>query len=182
MAIQTRAQLDIKSNIVKNETAPNANTAARVGGLFDDFADSTVLTLERGMVSLFVDTATPYGISDVNPSAIDIAMSPGVSYGNVLEMSESHITYTGSGAELRVSCQLSFTGTNNRRYYFWIAIDGQEIPQSLWEDTLQGTHAHTVSCEAFVNASDGTKFEIFALSNDPTSINIRTLTFAAYVL
>lgn len=182
MAVQTRAQLDTKSNTVKNETAPSANTAARVGGLLKDFADSTVLTLERGMVSLFVDTATPYGISDASPSPIDITMSAGVSYGNVLEISDSHITYVGSGAELRVSCQLSFTGVNNRRYSFWIAIDGQEIPQSLCEYTLQGTHAHTVSCEAFVSAGDGTKFEIFALSNDPTSINIRTLTFAAYVL
>jgi hypothetical protein len=182
MAVQTRTQLQNKSATVQNETAPSANTAARVGGLFDDFADSTVLTLERGMASLFVDAATPYGISDAIPSPIDITMSAGASYGNVLGTSDSKITYTGSNAELRVSCQLSFTGVNNRRYSFWIAIDGQEIPQSLWEDTLQGTHAHTVSCEAFVNASNGTQFEIFALSNDPTSINIKTLTFAAYVL
>lgn len=183
MAVQTRAQLLTKSATVQNETAPNANTAARVGGLFDDFADSTVLTLERGMASLFVDATTPYGISDANPSPIDITMSAGASYGSVLEpYRDSKIIYTGSNAKLRVSCQLAFTGVNNRRYSFWIAIDGQEIPQSLWEDTLQGTHAHTVSCEAFVNASVGSEFEIYALSTDPAAIDIKTLTFAAYVL
>lgn len=182
MAVQTRAQLDTKSNTVKNETAPSANTAARVGGLLKDFADSTVLTLERGMVSLFVDTTTSYGISNVSPSPIDIVMNPGTGYGDVFQTSDAKITYIGSDATLRVSCQLTFTGTNNRRYYFWIAIDGQEIIQSLWEDTLQGTHSHTVSCEAFVNASSGTQLEIFALSNDANSINIRTLTFTAYVL
>lgn len=182
MAVQTRAQLLTKSATVQNETAPNANTASRVGGLFSDFADSNVLTLERGMVSLFISTTTPFSISDGSSVPIDISMDAGPGYGSVLSTSDYGITYTGSNAKLRVSCQLAFTGVNNRRYSFWIAQDGVEIPQSLWEDTLQGTHTHTASCEAFVNASNGSLFEIYAISNDPTAINIKTLTFAAYVL
>lgn len=182
MAVQTRTQLQTKSATVQNETAPSANTAARVGGLFDDFADSTVLTLERGMLSLFVDTTTPFSISDVSPSPIDKSMNAGTDYGSIFSSEDAKITYTGENAVLRVSCQLTFTGVNNRKYFFWIAQDGAEIAQSLWEDTLQGTHSHTASCEAFVQASTGDQFEIFALSNDPTAINIRTLTFAAYVL
>ncbi len=182
MAVQTRAQLLTKSATVQNETAPNANTAARVGGLFGDFADSNVLTLERGMVSIYISMTASFAISDANPSPIDITMDAGPGYGSVLEQSDSKITYTGSNAKLRVSCQLAFAGVNNRRYSFWIAQDGVEIPQSLWEDTLQGTHAHTASCEAFVSASNGSLFEIYAISNDPTAIDIKTLTFAAYVL
>lgn len=180
MAVQTRAQLDTKSNIVKNETAPNANTAARVGGLFDDFADSVTLNGERGFVSLYVDTPTGYTPNTSTEVVVDITMQNGASAGSVFSASDYTISYIGSiSAGIRISCQLTFTGTNNRRYSFWIARNGSIIPQSLSENTTQGSHNHVVSLEAFVLASTDSFFEIFASSDSSDEITIQTLTFAA---
>jgi len=124
MAVQTRAQLDTKSNTVKSETAPSA--------------------------------------------------------GSIFSASDYTIYYTGSiTVGLRVSCQLTFAGTNNRRYSFWIAQNGNIIPQSLSENTTQGTHNHVICLEAFVLASTDNSFEIFASSNSGDEINIKTATFTA---
>lgn len=183
MAVQTRIQLQNKSGIVQNETVANANTALRVGGLFDDFADSVTLNGERGAATLFVDSSTPYSISDITESVVDITMNQGTDYGAIFSVGQYSFTYEPTtGAFLRVSCQLAFTGVNNRMYSFWIAQDGNIIPQSKWSDTTQGNHEHTASCEAFVNASNNSVFEIYALANDNTPIDIRTLTFAAYTI
>lgn len=180
MAVQTRAQLDTKSNTVKSETAPSANTAARVGGLLEDFADSVTLNGERGFANLYVDTSTPYTPNTSTEVAVDIAMLHGASAGSIFSVSDYTISYTGSiTVGLRISCQLVFAGANSRRYSFWIAQNGNIIPQSLSEETTHGTHNHTICLEAFVLASTENSFEIFASSSSGTEISIKTVTFTA---
>jgi len=180
MAVQTRAQLDTKSNTVKSETAPSANTAARVGGLLEDFADSVTLNGERGFASLYVDTPTGYTPNTSTEVVVDITMENGASAGSIFSASDYTISYTGSiTVGLRISCQLTFAGTNNRRYSFWIAQNGNIIPQSLSENTTQGTHNHVICLEAFVLASTDAFFEIFASSNSGSEITIQTATFTA---
>jgi hypothetical protein len=180
MAVQTRAQLDTKSNTVKSETAPSANTAARVGGLLEDFADSVTLNGERGFANLYVDTPTGYTPNTSAEEVVDITMKNGASAGSVFSTSDYTITYTGSiTVGLRISCQLTFAGANNRRYSFWIAQNGNIIPQSLSENTTQGTHNHVICLEAFVLVSENNSFEIFASSNSGDEITIQTATFTA---
>lgn len=180
MAIQTRTQLQAKSATVQSETAPSANTAARVGGLFDDLSDSVTLNGERGFASLYVDTPTGYTPNTSTEVAVDIAMENGASSGSVFSTSDYTISYTGSiTVGLRISCQLTFAGINDRRYSFWIAQNGNIIPQSLSENTTQGTHNHFICLEAFVLASTDAFFEIFASSNSGSEITIQTATFTA---
>ena len=45
MSVQMRTQLQASAATITNETAAAANTAARVGGLFDDLADTATLNL-----------------------------------------------------------------------------------------------------------------------------------------
>lgn len=183
MAVQTRVQLQNKSATVQNETVANANTALRVGGLFDDFADSVTLNSERGLMTLYVDSSVYYTPSTSTPAVLNVNMNAGPSFGSSFSESSHAITYNGIiQAPIRISVQLNFTGTNNRKYSFWIAQDGNIIPQSLSENTTQGTHSHVVSAEAFVVANTGSYFHIYASSNDSNPIDIKTLTFAAYTL
>ena len=183
MAVQTRVQLQNKSATVQNETVANANTALRVGGLFDDFADSVTLNSERGLMTLYVDSSVSYTPSTSTPAVLDVSMNGGPSFGTGFSESDYAITYSGAiSAPIRISVQLTFAGTNNRRYSFWIAQDGNIIPQSLSENTTQGTHNHVIYAEAFVVADTGSYFEIYAESSDSNSINIKTLTFAAFTI
>jgi len=183
MAVQTRVQLQNKSATVQNETVANANTALRVGGLFDDFADSVTLNGERGLTSLYLDSSVSYTPSISTEKVVDVAMLEWQSFGSVFSSSEYTITYNGTiSAPIRISAQLTFAGVNNRRYSFWIAQDGNIIRQSLSENTTQGTHNHVICTEAFVVANTGSYFEIYASSNDSNSINIKTLSFAAFTI
>ena len=54
MSVQTRTQLQASALTITNETTAGANTAARVGGLFDDLADTATLNRERGYASLLL--------------------------------------------------------------------------------------------------------------------------------
>jgi hypothetical protein len=51
MSVQTRTQLQASAATITNETVAGANTAARVGGLFDDLADTATLDRERGVAN-----------------------------------------------------------------------------------------------------------------------------------
>ena len=180
MAIQTRNQLQIKSATVQSETAPSANTAARVGGLFDDLSDSVTLNGERGFANLYLDTPTGYTPNTSTEVVVDITMQNGASAGSIFSASNYTISYTGLiTVGIRISCQLVFEGTNSRRYSFWIAQNGNIIPQSLSEETTHGNHNHTICLEAFVLASTDNSFEIFASSSSGNEISIKTVTFTA---
>lgn len=185
MAVQTRSQLRTNSLVIQNETIANANTASRVGGLFDDFADSVTINGERGFLTRIITaTGTTY-LPSATPQVLDVIMLDGAFSGTVFNSTNDYsITYQGSNtAAVRVSCQLTFAGANNKRYSFWIALNGTVIQQSLSENTTQGSHNHVICVEAFVNATTNSLFEVFCESNDTaTNMTITTLSFAAYTL
>lgn len=183
MAIQTRTQLQAKSATVQNETAPSANTAARVGGLFDDFADSVTLNGERGLMTLIVDAPVLFGTDNGNAILLDISMNESETLGDVFESSENKITYTGAGtAKIRVAALLSFAGINNREYVFYIAKNDNVIAQSACANTTQGTHAHPAFSEAFLKADSGDQFTVYVYANTSNNITINNLTFSAFTI
>ena len=183
MAVQTRTQLQNKSAIVQNETAPSANTAARVGGLFDDFADSVTLNGERGLMTLIVDAPVTFATVNNNTILLDVSMNEAENLGDVFESSENKITYTGAvSAKIRVAVLLSFSGINNRQYFFYIAKNGNVIAQSACENTTQGTHTHSAFSEAFLKADSGDQFTVYVLSNVSDNITIKNLTFSAFTI
>ena len=168
MAVQTRAQLDTKSNTVKSETAPSANTAARVGGLLEDFADSVTLNSERGLMTLIVDAPVTFATDSGN---------------DVFQSSEYRIKYIGTvSAKIRVAALLSFAGINNREYIFYIAKNDNVIAQSACANKTHGTHAHSAFSEAFLKADLNDEFSIYVYANVSDDITIRNLTFSAFTI
>lgn len=183
MAVQTRTQLQTKSATVQNETAPSANTAARVGGLFDDFADSVTLNGERGFTTLYVDSTASIETEDGTAILLEVPMSQGEYFGTLFSVDSNSITYTGTtSASVRVAAILSFTATNNREYTFYIAKNGNIIAQSACTNTTQGTHAHSAFSEAFGKADPNDQFSIYVLANTAAALSIETLTFSAFTI
>lgn len=183
MAVQTRAQLDIKSNIVKNETAPNANTAARVGGLFDDFADSVTINGERGYATMYINSPTEFATDDGNAILLETPMTQGEYAGTIFSVSDFTMTYTGAtSASVRVAVLLSFSGINNREYIFYIAKNGNVISQSACQNTTQGTHAHSAFSEAFMKADQNDIFSVYVFANTSSSMTVESLTFSAFTI
>jgi len=68
MAVQTDAQLEAKALEIKNETIAKANTAVRVGTLFEDLNDSKQQILESG-----TNIKTINGVSVLGSGNLDIA-------------------------------------------------------------------------------------------------------------
>lgn len=141
MAIETRPVLDAASLVVKNETGIAQNSANRVGSLFENLADSSVLLVERGCVSLSTknpfsftaaaaDTAEklPYPMSDVVATAYNVSheASPSVSWNG------------DAGIVYRVSALINASASNGREFYFYIAKDGV-----IDETTKVSIHFHS---------------------------------------
>jgi len=183
MAVQTRAQLDTKSNTVKSETAPSANTAARVGGLLEDFADSVTLNSERGLMTLIVDAPVTFATISGNDIQLEVTMNAAETLGDVFQSFDYRIKYIGTvSAKIRVAALLSFAGINNREYIFYIAKNDNVIAQSACANTTQGTHTHPAFSEAFLKADPNDEFSIYVYANVSDDITIRNLTFSAFTI
>jgi len=183
MAVQTRSQLEAKAATISSETTAGANTAARVGGLFDDLADSVTLNGERGLMSLFVGSPVAFATVSGSTILLDTLMTEGEDFGTVFESSTHTITYTGTlTSVLRIAALLSFAGTNNREYTFYLAKNGSIIAQSACEVTAKGAHAHSAFCEAFVRADANDEFDIYVLASATDNIEIESLTFSAFTI
>lgn len=183
MAVQTRAQLQTKSATVQNETAPNANTAARVGGLFDDFADSVTINGERGYATMYINSPTGFETDDGNAILLETPMTQGEYAGTIFSVSDFTMTYTGAtSASVRVAVLLSFSGINNREYIFYIAKNGNVISQSACQNTTQGTHAHSAFSEAFMKADPNDIFSVYVFANTSSSMTVESLTFSAFTI
>lgn len=162
MAIETRPVLDAASLVVKNETGIAQNSANRVGSLFENLADSSVLLVERGCVSLSTkdpfsftaaaaDTAEklPYPMNDVVATAYNVSheASPSVSWNG------------DAGIVYRVSALINATASNGREFYFYIAKDGVIDETTKVTIHFRSTDPHSVSTELF--ASGVHYYEIF---------------------
>jgi len=73
MAIRTKAQLNTDSIVVRDETVDDANTAARVGNLFEDFSDSIVTAISTEILTNKTFDANATGNSLSNVDIADLA-------------------------------------------------------------------------------------------------------------
>jgi len=156
MAIETRANLDSASLVVKNETGIAQNTANRVGTLFEDLSDSAALLKERGCVSLSTSSAYSFTVAAADtPEKLTYTMSAVVSTAyNVAEESSPKIEWTGAASlPYRVSALLNFSGTSNREYYFYIARNGVVDDTTKVSVHLDSNNPHSVYLELYAEGA-----------------------------
>lgn len=154
MAIETRANLDSASLVVKNETGIAQNTANRVGTLFENLSDSSVLLKERGCVSLSTSSAYSFTpAAEGTPEKLTYAMGDVVftAY-NVAGESSPKVEWTGAGSlPYRVSAMVNFSGTSNREYYFYIARNGVVDDTSKVSVHLHSSDPHSAYLELYAD-------------------------------
>jgi hypothetical protein len=136
MSVQTRSQLVASAATITNETAAGANTAARVGGLFDDLADTATLDRERGVANLYLDTDTNFTPTQGQAVKLTSAMKSGLltTY-NFSRTTKFHHLHRYNQCVLAGVCQhgISSRGTATKSIY--IAKNGTIIPQSMTDIT-----------------------------------------------
>ncbi len=186
MSVQTRAQLQASSATIANETAAGANTAARVGGLFDDLADTATLNRERGFGSLSVASNTNFTPTSNQAVKLTIAMDEGIlsTYNFTINKTTCVITYTGiAGAALKVSANLTFSASNQREFDWYIAKGGNTIASSKAGITMSHDNGHAIYFEAYLTAAVNDEFTIMVNSkNSSETITIQSLNFTATTL
>jgi hypothetical protein len=186
MSVQTRSELQASAATITSETAAGANTAARVGGLFDDLSDTATLNRERGYASLTVSGNTAFTPTSNTAVKLTIAMDEGIlsTYNFSLNKSTCVITYTGiAGAALKVSANMTFSASNNREFEWYIAKNGSTIASSKASLTMSHNNGHAVYVEAYVSPAVNDVFSLYVKSIDSASaITISALTFTAHTL
>ena len=186
MSVQTRTQLQASSATITNETAAGANTAARVGGLFDDLSDTATLNRERGYASLTVSGNTAFTPTSNTAVKLVVAMQDGIlsTYNFTQNGTTCIITYTGiAGVALKVSANLTFSATNNRDFEWYIAKNGSTIASSKASLTMTQSHGHAVYVEAYVIPAVNDVFSLYVKSIDSSeAITIQSLNLTAVTL
>jgi hypothetical protein len=186
MSVQTRSQLQASALTITNETAAGANTASRVGGLFDDLADTATLDRERGFGSLTIASNTNFTPTSNQSVKLTIATEEGIlsTYNFSLNKTTCLITYTGiAGAALKVSANLTFSASNNREFEWYIAKGGTPIASSKAALTMSHDNGHSVYFEAYLTAAVNDEFTIYVKSiNSNQAITIQSLNFTATTL
>ena len=184
MSVQTRTQLQASAATITNETVAGANTAARVGGLFDDLADTATLDRERGVGNLYLDQATNWTPTQGQAVKLTTAMKSGVLSTYNFSRTTTSLTYTGTtGAMLRVSVNMVLAQTNNAQVKIYIAKNGTTIAQSMADLTLQHDNGHAVFTETVLQGAVNDEFTIYinAVDSDATIV-ISALTFTVHTL
>jgi len=186
MSVQTRSQLQGSAATITNETAAGANTAARVGGLFDDLADTATLNRERGFGSLTIASNTNFTPTSNQAVKLTIAMEEGIlsTYNFTLNKTTCVITYTGiAGTALKVSANLTFSASNQREFEWYIAKNGNTIASSKASLTMSHDNGHAVYFEAYLAAAVNDQFSVMVNSkNSAEAITIQSLNFTATTL
>lgn len=188
MSVQTRAQLQASSATIANETVAAANTASRVGGLFDDLADTATLDIERGYAS--VATAADRSFVTTNNTATKLLITTGTNilstnnFSRVATSAGPSITYTGTlSAAIRVSANLTFSGANGDDYAWGFLKNDAQIGSSEARVTLSHTEGHQVVLETFLIANTNDEFSIYVTSIDGVrTITISSISFNAHTL
>jgi len=188
MSVQTRSELQASALTITNETAAGANTASRVGGLFDDLADTATLDIERGYAS--VATAADRSFVTTNNTAAKLLIVTGnniLSTNNFSRVATSagpSITYTGTlSAAIRVSANLTFSGANGDDYAWGFLKNDAQIGSSEARVTLTHTEGHQVVLETFLIANTNDEFSIYVTSTDGVrTITISSISFNAHTL
>jgi hypothetical protein len=188
MSVQTRSQLQDSALTITNETDAGANTASRVGGLFDDLADTATLDIERGYAS--VATAADRSFVTTNNAFDKLLIQTGNNilstnnFSRVATIAGPSITYTGTlSAAIRVSANLTFRGANGDDYVWAIYKNDVQIDSSEALVTLSHTDGHQIVLETFLIANTNDEFSIYVKSLDGVrTITISSISFNAHTL
>ena len=184
MSVQTRSQLVASAATITNETAAAANTATRVGGLFDDLADTATLDRERGVANLYLDTDTSFTPTQGSAVKLTSAMKSGLLTTYNFTRTTTSITYTGTtSAALRVSASMALKQGNNNQIKVYIAKNGTVIQQSMTDITITHNDAHSVTLEAILQGAVNDEFTIYINAvSSPGAITITSLNFTVHTL
>lgn len=184
MSVQTRSQLQASALTITNETAAGANTAARVGGLFDDLADTATLDRERGVANLYLDTNTNFTPTQGQAVKLTTAMKSGLLSTYNFTRTTTAITYTGTtSAALRVAVNMVIAQANSAQIKFYIAKNGTIIAQSMADLTLSHDNGHAVFTETVLQGAVNDEFTIFVNAvNSGNPITISALSFTVHTL
>jgi hypothetical protein len=176
--------LQASAATITNETVAGANTAARVGGLFDDLADTATLDRERGVGNLYLDQATNWTPTQGQAVKLTTAMKSGVLSTYNFSRTTTSLTYTGTTqAMLRVSVNMVLSQGNGNQVKIYIAKNGTIIAQSMADLTLSHNNGHAVFTETVLQGAANDEFTIYinAVDSDATIV-ISALTFTAHTL
>jgi hypothetical protein len=184
MSVQTRSQLQGSAATITNETAAGANTASRVGGLFDDLADTATLDRERGFANLYIDTDTVFTPTQGQRVKLTSSMKSGVLSTYNFSRTTTSLIYTGTtNATLRIAASMVFTQGNNNQIKVYIAKNGTPINQSMTEITISHNNGHAMFTETVLQGAVNDEFTIYINAIDSgASISISALTFTAHTL
>lgn len=184
MSVQTRSQLQASALTITNETAAGANTAARVGGLFDDLADTATLDRERGVANLYLDSTTTFTPTQGQAVKLTAAMKNGVLSTYNFSRTTTAITYTGTtSAMLRVAVNMVVAQGNGNQIKIYIAKNGTIIAQSMADLTLSHDNGHAVFTETVLQGTDNAEFSVYINAVDSAStITISALSFTVHTL
>ena len=184
MSVQTRIQLQDSALTITNETAAGANTAARVGGLFDDLADTATLNRERGFANLYIDTDTNWTPTQGQAVKLTSTMKVGVLSTYNFSRTSTSMTYTGTtNATLRIAASMVLAQNNNTQIKVYIAKNGTPINQSMTDITTTHTNGHAIYTEAYVTGAVNDEFTIYINAVDSAAaITISALSFTVHTL
>jgi len=184
MSVQTRSQLQASALTITNETVAQANTASRVGGLFDDLADTATLDRERGFANLYLDTDTAFTPTQGQRVKLTSAMKSGVLSTYNFSRTTTSLTYTGTtSATLRIAASMVFAQGNNNQIKVYIAKNGTPIDQSMTQITTSHTDGHAMFTETVLQGAVNDVFTIYIYAvSSGASITISALSFTAHTL
>jgi hypothetical protein len=184
MSVQTRSQLQASALTITNETAAGANTASRVGGLFDDLADTATLDRERGFANLYLDETKNFTPTQGQAVKLTTPLKSGLLSTYNFSRTTTSLTYTGTtGATLRIAASMVLAQGNNNQIKVYIAKNGTTIDQSMTDITTAHTNGHAIYTEAYVTGAVNDEFTIYINAIDSgTSITISALSFTAHTL
>ncbi len=184
MSVQTRTQLQASAATITNETAAGANTAARVGGLFDDLADTATLDRERGVANLYLDESKNFTPTQGSAVKLTTPLKSGLLTTYNFSRTTTSLTYTGTtSAALRVSLNLVISQVNNAQIKIYIAKNGSIIAQSMADLTTTHTNGHAVFTETVLQGALNDEFTIYINAVDHAdTITISALSFTVQTL
>ena len=184
MSVQTRTQLQTSAATITNETSAGANTAARVGGLFDDLADTATLDRERGVANLYLDDVKAFTPTQGQAVKLTAPMKLGLLSTYNFSRTTTSLTYTGTtSAALRVSLNLVISQVNNAQIKIYIAKNGSIIAQSMADLTTTHSNGHAVFTETVLQGALNDEFTIYINAVDHAdTITISALSFTVQTL
>ena len=184
MSVQTRSLLQTGAATITNETAAGANTAARVGGLFDDLADTATLDIERGVANLYLDEVKTFTPTQGQAVKLTAPLKSGLLSTYNFSRTTTSLTYKGTtGAALRVAVNMVIAQNNNTQIKIYIAKNGNIIAQSMADLTTTHTNGHAVFTETVLQGALNDEFTIYINAVDSAqTIVISALSFTVHTL